>query len=172
MILHSATSERLNISMAHESELRADLDGNLPTLGPIATDWPPLYWDNNVVRWSLAKFVEHPNEPLWRPWFIRLRGCGTLIGTCGFKGPPDGDNQIEVGYGVVSSLHRRRIASEAVRILLNWAWQNTAARACIAHTLPGDPASGGVLRRNGFEFVGAVVDPTDGSVDRWRKMRI
>ena len=171
MILQSVTSERLNISMVAETELRADLDGKLPTLGPVAADWPPLHWDSNVVKWSLAKLAEHPSEQLWRPWFIRLRGCGTLIGTCGFKGPPDSDNQIEIGYSVVSSQHRRGIASEAVRMLLSWAWLNTSASACIAYTLHGDPASGGVLRRNGFAFIATFVDPTDGTVDRLRKIR-
>jgi len=169
--LHSVTSERLSIGMAHEADLRADLEGNLPSLGPIAPDWPPLHWDKDVLRWSLVKLADHPTEPLWRPWFIRTRDAQVLIGTCGFKGPADREGQIEVGYGVVASRHRQGIASEAVGMLLQWAWRNTNARVCLAHTLPGDPASSGVLRKNGFSLVGQIVDPNDGPVDRWRKAR-
>lgn len=171
MILHSVTSDRLNISMAREDDLRADLEDRLNTRENVSPDWPPRYWDKDVVNWSLAKIAESPYEFLWRPWFIRLHGAGTIIGTCGFKGPPDKDHFIECGYGIVSSHYRQGIATEAVSMLLGWAWKNTSARGCIAHTLPGDPASGGVLRKNGFTFVGQVVEPNDGLVDRWLKDR-
>lgn len=171
MTLHSVTSERLSIRMAHEDDLRADLEDRLSTREKISPDWPPLYWDKDVLRWSLAKIAESPRESLWRPWLICLRGSGILIGTCGFKGPPNDDGLIECGYGVVASHHCRGIATEAVSMLLKWAWVNTAARGCIAHTLPGDPASGGVLQMNGFAFVGSVVEPNEGTVDRWLKHR-
>jgi len=41
-----------------------------------------------------------------------------------------------------------------------------------AHTLVGDPASSGVLRKNGFVMVGTVVDPVDGEVARFERVPV
>ena len=43
------------------------------------------------------------------------------------------------------------------------------ARSVAANTLPIETSSARVLRRNGFQFAGAVEDPEDGLVWAWRK---
>lgn len=180
-----ATSEALEASI-RSREAFARVMGR-----PIAADWPPKEWDAGPVQWLLARMGEHPGEPFWRSWFVALaadpdtRGApGPVIGTCGCKGPPspmgtpptpsdpDHDCAVEVGYGIVTSLWRRGFGSEAAAALCEWVLADPRVKLLRAHTLAGDPASGGVLRRCGFRHVRTVDDPADGRVDRYERPRV
>jgi RimJ/RimL family protein N-acetyltransferase len=171
-------SDRLMLWPAGETELLGDLRSaeglSAAAAMEVAHDWPPLYWDAGAIRWLLRNLQREPDEPFWRAWYVALRGDRggppLLVGTVGVKGPPDTAGMVEVGYGVVSSCWRRGIASEALGLLMGWAVQTGRVRRFRAHTLMGDPASGGVLRRCGFEMVGRVVEGEDGEVDRWERV--
>lgn len=172
-------SSRVGIRAMTVEELQADLNSRealaLATGMRVAPDWPPMHWDTGVVRWIIDKLRESPEEPLWKPWLVHLieRGCGggplvsTIVGTVGCKGPPVDEGVVEIGYSVVTSCWRQGIASEAAGLLISWLRETGRAQRVRAHTLRGDPASGGVLRRNGFELVGQVIEGDDGEVDRW-----
>jgi ribosomal-protein-alanine N-acetyltransferase len=164
-------SFRLKYLPASEEALRADLinrDALAQALGvSVAEDWPPRYWDPPAVNWLLEKLTMYPSEPFWRAWFVMSSSPDTLIGTCGFKGPPDDDGFVEIGYGIVDSHHMRRMGSEAAARLIAWAWEDPRVRGVCAHTLVDDPASSGVLRRCGFKRVATLDDPTDGRLDRY-----
>jgi RimJ/RimL family protein N-acetyltransferase len=175
-------SQRICIRPAKPEQLRAELgleyrvEFQAAMACEVMGDWPPLYWDATAVKWLLAKAAEFPDEPLWGAWYVLLRGVGgggrdLLVGTVGCKGPPvdEGGRQVvEIGYGVVTSRWRRGIASEAVGLMLGWLRSLGRVTHVRAHTLEGDPASGGVLRKNGFELVGKATE--DGMVvDRWER---
>ncbi|MFZ4574508.1 MAG: GNAT family N-acetyltransferase [Phycisphaerales bacterium] len=148
--------------------LKAPADFGLVLGREVATDWPPMHWDEGPVGWLLNKLRECPDEPFWRAWLIAVRS-GPVIGTVGAKGPPDNDGCLEVGYSVVASHWRRGIATEAVGGLLGWAASDPRVLKFSAHTLTGDPASSGVLRKLGFELVATIEDPTDGRIDRFER---
>lgn len=134
----------------------------------IAADWPPRFFDAAAVQWMLSRRCPG-HDPAWECWFLRYVGPGTrrLIGTAGFKGPPDQSGTVEIGYSVVDSHQRRGIATRAAGMLVGWACTTGRVRRIIAHTLAGDPASGGVLLKNGFRATARLTDPTDGEVDRY-----
>lgn len=165
LLIHSNTIDTLRASLEPKAMFESALSM------PVASDWPHLYWDQGAVDWITAKIAAYPDEPFWRPWFIGL-AQGLVVGSIGFKGPPDADGIVEIGYGVVSSHWRRGIASEAVRAMVGWALARPGVRGVCAHTLAGDPASSGVLRKCGFVFVRAVQDPTDGQIDRFELVRL
>lgn len=156
--------EALEVSAKGRAQLAAAL------ARPVATDWPPRHWEQPVVEWLSEKILADPREPFWRPWFIALQG-GPVVGTCGCKGPPDDAGAIEIGYSVVDSHWRQGIASEAVAALIRWILRDARVRVIRAHTLVGDPASSGVLRRNGFFHTATIDDPADGRVDRFELPR-
>lgn len=167
----SCTSDGLTMSTARLVELRAELESSAALaaqLGwPIAPDWPPTFWQPEVIRATIAKIEEFPDEPFWRPWYVRCRG-GVYCATAGFKGPPV-DGMLELGYSVVPSHHRRGIATEIVQLLISWASRQFQVSRFCAHTLAGDPASSGVLRKNGFVSAGTVIDPEDGAIERFER---
>jgi [ribosomal protein S5]-alanine N-acetyltransferase len=91
---------------------------------------------------------------------------GVTVGQCGFKGPPDSDGMVEIAYGVASSQESKGYATEAARALVAYALSIDQVRLVRAHTLPASNASGRVLAKCGFQFVGEINDPEDGLV--WR----
>lgn len=124
----------------------------------IPPDWPPLYLDQAALRWTLDK-VTRTGDGWWAMWFVVLNGQGNgprlLVGSMGFKGPPRGDGTVEIGYGIVSSHHRRGLCSEGVTALIAWAWRQPGVGRITAHTLPDGVASIGVVKKAGFRLVGA-----------------
>ena len=87
------------------------------------------------------------------------RPVARLVGTAGYKGPPDPEGTVEVGYGVVRDQQRRGYASETVRGLLANAFARPAVRRVIAETYPELVASIGVLRKCGFRHIGGGSEP-------------
>ncbi len=173
-------TKRLTLRPFTRAELEADLVGRAEFEGAVvresgarvAPDWPNKHWEPAAVRWLLDKMDTFPDEPLWRAWMIFRKDDGggrTLIGTMGFKGPPVSDGLVETGYGIVNSMWRRGYATEAHAALVDWVRADPRVRGVCAHTMPNDPASGGVLRKSGLTHVGMVHDPEDGDIDRYEK---
>jgi ribosomal-protein-alanine N-acetyltransferase len=105
------------------------------------------------------------------PWIcgfvIVHRASDAVIGSCGYKAPPDRDRTVEIAYGVDPHHQRQGYATEAARALVAYAFSTGRVHIVRAHTLPGPNASTRVLAKCGFEQVGEVVDPDDGLVWRW-----
>jgi ribosomal-protein-alanine N-acetyltransferase len=100
------------------------------------------------------------------------RVSGTIVGDCGYKGPPDSDGCVEIAYGVAPDHRGRGYATEAAQALVQFAFKQDAVRLVRAHTLPETNASTRVLSKCGFSYVSEVIDPEDGLVWRWEKHRV
>lgn len=127
----------------------------------IAVTWPPEHWEPAAIRWLLNMMTNaKPDDRGWFAWYVVLRDAansgdeGTLIGTCGCKGPPDAIGVIEVGYGIVSECQRRGFASEATRALIEWALRDPRVKRIDAETFPHLIPSLGVMRRLGMQHRG------------------
>jgi [ribosomal protein S5]-alanine N-acetyltransferase len=122
-------------------------------------------------QWLAALHESTGSDP-WRfGFFVIDRAQRRVIGSAGFKGPPDATGFVEIGYGIVSSCQGRGYASEAAAALLRFAFANQNVQCVRAHTLPAANASTRVLEKCGFRFAGPVVDPEDGPVWRWERHR-
>lgn len=92
-----------------------------------------------------------------------------VIGSGGFKGPPDATGVAEIAYGIVPAYEGQGLATEAARALSDFALGDPRVSTITAHTLPERNASTRVLEKSGFRYVGEVVDPEDGLVWRWER---
>lgn len=90
-----------------------------------------------------------------------------VVGTCGFKGPPDGDGVVEIAYGIAPEEQNRGYAAEAAAALVRFAFDSGRVRLVRAHTFANTNASGRVLMKCGFTSAGQIFDPEDGWVWRW-----
>ena len=97
-------------------------------------------------------------------------GSATVVGGCGFKGPP-ADGVVEIAYGVSPEQRNRGYATEAAAALVAYAFDCAEVGVVRAHTLPNSPASRRVLEKCGFEHVGEFVDADDGLVWRFEKRK-
>jgi|SRR5438552_180329 len=90
----------------------------------------------------------------------------TVVGSCGYTGPPDSDGTVEIAYGVHPEQRRLGYAKEAAAALVEFAF-DAGVRLVRAHTRLDNDASARVLVACGFERVGEVVDAEDGLLWRW-----
>jgi ribosomal-protein-alanine N-acetyltransferase len=109
------------------------------------------------------------------PWVhgfaVVHRERGSVIGSAGFKGPPDDEGMVEIAYGIVPAFQGRGYATEAAQALVAYAFGSGRVSLVRAHTLSTPNASTRVLAKCGFHFVGEVEDPEDGRVWRWERAR-
>jgi [ribosomal protein S5]-alanine N-acetyltransferase len=110
-------------------------------------------------------------DPWQHGFFIIDRDRRRVVGTAGFKGPPDTDGVVEIAYGVVPSSQNKGYATEAAQALTDFAFASADVKLVRAHTLPEANASTRVLSKCGFRHIGRVVDPEDGPVWRWERAR-
>ena len=108
------------------------------------------------------------------PWIhgfgIVNRDHNTVIGNAAFKGPPDHEGIVEIGYGVAPAYEGRGCATQAVLQLVRFASQHNSVRVVRAHTLPTVNASTRVLEKCGFTHVGEVAHFEDQDlVWRWER---
>jgi RimJ/RimL family protein N-acetyltransferase len=99
---------------------------------------------------------------------IRLHD-GPPIGMLGFKGPPDGEGAVELGYGIDPDQQGQGYATEAVEALVAFALSKDKVSKVRAHTKPENTASQRVLIKCGFDRQGMVEEPEDGLVERWER---
>ena len=97
----------------------------------------------------LSGCLKHPDQWNWYAmWMIELKD-GRHIGDLCFKGlSPDGIT--EVGYGILEEFQGRGCATEALKALLDWAFQDPCVTAVEAETDPDNRASQRVLEKCGF----------------------
>jgi RimJ/RimL family protein N-acetyltransferase len=105
------------------------------------------------------------------PWihgFVMVsRVTGEPVGSCAFKGPPDDEGAVEIGYGVDDEHRGKGFATESARAMAHFALGDDSVRIVRAHTRHDGAASMRVLEKCGFARVGDVIDPEDGPVVRW-----
>jgi RimJ/RimL family protein N-acetyltransferase len=139
---------------------------------PVADGLRGFYVSGDVSpEWlaALRKAAGEPADPWRHGFFIIEKDSAAVIGSAGFKGPPDSGGMVEIAYGVVPSREGQGFATEAARALVRFAAADPRVRLLRAHTLPEANASTHVLRKCGFMHIGAVVDPDDGLVWRWER---
>ena len=123
----------------------------------VPDSWPPPENDEHTMRFFTEYVESHPDRVGWAAWYILRCGEGgrkTAVGTCGFKGGPDGDGTVETGYSILVEHQRRGYAPEAVAALVDWAFGDPGVSRVIAHTFPDLGPSIRVLEKCGFNPAG------------------
>ena len=101
------------------------------------------------------------------PWSGYIaRKDGVPVGFGGFKGGPDADLAVEIGYQTFP-MHEGTGVAKAIASAMIAIAQDEGAAAIIAHTLCEENPSTGVLRANGFVRDGEGHDDDVGVVWRW-----
>ena len=129
-----------------------------------------IEFEEGPFQYVLDQLTINPDDAIWWNWLAILSHENILIGTCGYKGPPN-DGVVEIGYGVISSYRGIGLATEIAAVLIDHALTYPEVTHVIAHTLPEENASVRILKKCGFTFVGEVIDPEDGLIWRWELER-
>jgi ribosomal-protein-alanine N-acetyltransferase len=165
--LHTA---RLELRPGTAAALRAELEGRAELARALGVEvprsWPPELYDSDAVRWTLEQLGDQEDGGQFGFHYLILRPgqpgaqeSGTLIGIGGFKGPPDSDGEVELGYGVLHEYQGRGYATEAVLAWVARAFADARVSTVVGQTLASLTASIRVLERSGFQLAGAGDDP-------------
>jgi len=126
----------------------------------IPENWPPeLLID--ALPFFLEQLDQHPQQSGWLSWYWILRGDpqAVLVGSGGFKGCPQPDGTIEVGYSILPQYQGHGYATEAVSGLLSWAFTHSEVTRVIAETLPDNERSIRLLVKLSFLRTGQGSEP-------------
>ncbi|MDH6252406.1 ribosomal-protein-alanine N-acetyltransferase [Chryseobacterium sp. H1D6B] len=89
-----------------------------------AKDWP----DEDVLE-TLPRVLinlEKVSAPTgFESWMIIAKEKNEIIGDIGFKGLPDSEGRIDLGYGIVESARKKGYAREAASALIKWAFKDS-----------------------------------------------
>ncbi|MFM2152815.1 MAG: hypothetical protein RL199_1250 [Pseudomonadota bacterium] len=115
----------------------------------------PSDWPEADALPVLRALCEDGDGAPWVPWVLR-DARGRIVGDAGFKGPPDEEGAVEMGWFIRPPERRRGLAAEAVSALAAWALSG-GARLVRAEVHRDNAASLGVARRAGFS-IAAIAD--------------
>jgi [ribosomal protein S5]-alanine N-acetyltransferase len=123
----------------------------------IPQEWPPELMDASALAF-VAQATARASDALgWWVWLVVLPTDRVLIGCVGFKGPPDSEGRVDIGYSVLDAWQRRGYASEAVGALVDWALADPRVVRIIGETFPHLTPSIRVLEKSGFSYLGVGV---------------
>ena len=107
----------------------------------------------------------------WCAYFFIHPKAGILVGNGGFKGSPDDQGIVEIGYEIAAEYWNQGYATEAAQAMIDYAFAQPEVQAVMAHTLAEKNASNGVLQKVGMQFVAELDDAEVGKIWRWQVRR-
>lgn len=110
-----------------------------------------------IVSRAISYIRRRPHHAHWHcQWAAVLKEERRIIGNLAFKGPPDRDDAVEIGYGFDPYYHNRGLATEAVREMVRWALGEDGVKVVVAETANTNVASMRVLQKVGFVITSAT----------------
>jgi [ribosomal protein S5]-alanine N-acetyltransferase len=156
---------RLALVSMSDAFMRASVEGQLErATGLLGVDLPPD-WPVGAEHALRLRIEQLAADPSSQPWLLRaivLRERPHMIGRIGFHAPPTDDGSVEIGYAISPTYRRHGYAEEATRAMFAWAQQQRAISRFVASVSPSNEPSLNLVRKLGFQQVGAQLDEIDG----------
>lgn len=107
-----------------------------------------------AIQKKMAKMneMEAAAHPWQTYWLVVVTAQNYGAGLAGFKGYPDESGSSEIGYGIDPAYQNRGYMSEAVKALVDWAWQHPFCKRVTATTVE-NPASRRLLEKLGARLL-------------------
>jgi ribosomal-protein-alanine N-acetyltransferase len=124
-----------------------DRDKLCQLLGAKVTSEWPMQDTREIAPLYLSELEADPEMLGWGMWIAIHQKENTVLGDMGFKGKPNKSGTVEIGYGIVQSYRNNGYATEGAKLLINWAFSNSAVTNVIAESLLDNAASIRVLEK-------------------------
>lgn len=118
-----------------------------------------------TINMSVDFYKKVGYHPPWIGYYMKKDG--QLVGAAGFKGRPV-DGKVEIGYGTFERFRHQGIGTHICRLLVELSLATAPSVIITARTLPKNNYSTRILEKNGFVWLGIVIDPEDGEVWEWK----
>jgi RimJ/RimL family protein N-acetyltransferase len=103
----------------------------------------------------------------WLPYLLVFDLDQALVGLGGFKGVPDVEQAVEIGYSIAPRYQGKGLATSAVCQFIQIAFASGLVERVRAHTLAESNASTRVLQKCGMKKVLELDDSEEGRLWRW-----
>ena len=104
-----------------------------------------------MKRKKMAR-MDESQHPWQTYWLVIVSEDNFGAGLAGFKGVPNENGSTEIGYGIDPAYQNKGYTSEAVRALVDWAFQHSFCETVTATTVE-NPASRRLLEKLGAKLV-------------------
>lgn len=147
----------LALSVENYAEMETDL-------GTIVTNTMLDEEMKYAMKVRLRKVLEDPENYLWLTnWAVVLKEENRIIGFIMIKGYPNENGEVIVGYGINEKYRRNGYATETLKRLTEWIFENPKALCIIADTEKLNKPSHKVL-----ENLGAIKYKEDDELVWWK----
>jgi RimJ/RimL family protein N-acetyltransferase len=125
-------------------------------LGLKLSNWivPEFYQkeiDDAMINFWLPKTLANPAKFLWyTDWEIVLKSENLSIGGMGFAGEPNEHGEAEIGYMIEGNHQNKGYATEALKLLSDWALGQNSVKSVIVHTFESNLPSVRILEKCEF----------------------
>ncbi|WP_410990866.1 GNAT family N-acetyltransferase [Bacillus cereus] len=92
----------------------------------------------------------------WGARYVLRKEDDSVLGDIGFKGKPNENQTVEIGYGFIEKYWNQGYATEAVKELIDWAFKTGEVETIIAETLLDNYSSMRVLEKLHMKRVNAT----------------
>lgn len=165
----SIQTTRLDLISCSPEVLRHILlgDKDLSRLLEVEVPDPWSTFGHPAFVYAFEQVIRDPGSQRWWTYLPIIRARQILAGSGGYKGPPDPDGMVEIGYEIAPAFQHQGYATEMAQGLTEQALADPAVSFVQAHTLAQENASVAVLKKCGFVWKDEFEDETDGKVWRW-----
>ena len=84
---------------------------------PVSGEMPPH------IAWSIEELEKDASFLGWGVWIVIEATTDKIVGDIGFKGKPNMQKAVEMGYGILPHARNNGYATEAVETLCKWAFE-------------------------------------------------
>jgi [ribosomal protein S5]-alanine N-acetyltransferase len=163
-------TKRLNLIPFEDAHFQAILSKDLVELGKLLNTITPTQWTTfSDMEEALPFFYDMylQKGTMWGSFFVVHLEDRELLGTCGFKGSPNEEGMVEIGYEIREDYRLQGLATETAKGLIAYAFEDNSVKKVWAHTLAFANPSSLMLKKLEFNFLGQFEDPEDGDIWRW-----
>jgi [ribosomal protein S5]-alanine N-acetyltransferase len=154
------STERLKIITFTVEMMEAFLKGNnqIEKITPykVASEYP-LEVYKQFFEYKIERFSKFPNENDWEGIIIHKED-NMIMGDMGFKGGPNKEGIIDIGYSIIPSYQGKGYATEMGKAMVNWGLSQPNVNKVIATCNPDNFASIRVLEKIGFKITHKTED--------------
>ncbi len=106
----------------------------------------------SIIKAFTIPFLQNPaRQPIYDTIWVALdRELNQFVADVKFKGAPDEEQTVELGYGTYPAFQRRGYMAEIVAAITAWALSQPGIHRVTAETALTNTASQQVLLKNGF----------------------
>ncbi|MFB1051456.1 GNAT family N-acetyltransferase [Paraliobacillus sp. JSM ZJ581] len=149
------TTDRLKLVTFTIEMMRAALLSN-KKLEKITTHNVPSEYPMEVYKellpYKIERFSQYPEEDEWEGIIVH-KADNVIIGDMGFKGDPDENGEMDLGYSILPKYQGNGFATEMAVAMVQWGLNQPHVKRITASCSNENQASKRVLEKAGFKQI-------------------